>query len=518
MLVFATARLSEGLQATYEVRKSTIKDLRLYVGTGMVYWLIAALCYVALLVNCYPDWIIGQADNVKSTALWSAMGLTIALKGLVDALLWHTTARRIIMVDTARRTNAFSQFNADSPTDALALADGAGSYSGGTGKGAGGADTPFGVPEALREEWLDYTQLGIRTAISAAEEACGTPRASVSHRVLMLPSIREPTHDLSRMGSGRLSRQGSGRVGSQGSHERGSLASFNGAVCGSLLSANAGAEAHTGPGSIGSGIDEARATELEFEEHTCCEPGCFTRTLNRMMAGCMAFMAGGGPPFAFTEYYPADFMALRTKSGVTSRSYLDSLISGGQVCILACISPSHTFSHHAHTLSALLTTLIFCAQVWVKRTREGKGGRWRFSEGKSGSFMYFTHDRALLVKTIDASEAAVLRAHAAAYVRHLVHHPHSYLTRIYGLYSITMYNTTVHFVVMANIFASAVPRPPGMPLMDERYDLKGSWVDRNSNRPKDPHTVKKDNDLNYCFHLSSDRLQHVRQQVPPCPP
>ena len=149
--------------------------------------------------------------------------------------------------------------------------------------------------------------------------------------------------------------------------------------------------------------------------------------------------------------------------------------------------------------------------MWVRRTKEGKGGRWRFSEGKSGSFMYFTHDRALLVKTIDVSEAAVLRAHAPAYVRHLVDFPHSYLTRIYGTYSITMYNTTVHFVVMSNVFASALPRAVGMPLMDERYDLKGSWVDRNSARPKDPHTVKKDNDLNYCLHLSSDRLQQVRR-------
>jgi len=32
-------------------------------------------------------------------------------------------------------------------------------------------------------------------------------------------------------------------------------------------------------------------------------------------------------------------------------------------------------------------------QVWVRKSKEGKGGRWSFSEGKSGSFMYFTHDR-----------------------------------------------------------------------------------------------------------------------------
>ena len=49
--------------------------------------------------------------------------------------------------------------------------------------------------------------------------------------------------------------------------------------------------------------------------------------------------------------------------------------------------------------------------------------------------------------------------------------------------------------------------------MDERYDLKGSWIDRNSSRPKDPDAVKKDNDLNYSFHLTPARLQAVRKQM-----
>jgi len=58
------------------------------------------------------------------------------------------------------------------------------------------------------------------------------------------------------------------------------------------------------------------------------------------------------------------------------------------------------------------------------------------------------------VKTIDSSEAAVLRQHAAAYVRYMVAHPTSYLTRIYGLYSITMYNTTVRVIVMTRMITA----------------------------------------------------------------
>ena len=43
-----------------------------------------------------------------------------------------------------------------------------------------------------------------------------------------------------------------------------------------------------------------------------------------------------------------------------------------------------------------------------------------------------------------------------------------------------MYNTTMYFVVMRSVFASAPDRGIGEPLMDDRYDLKGSWVGRSS--------------------------------------
>ena len=114
---------------------------------------------------------------------------------------------------------------------------------------------------------------------------------------------------------------------------------------------------------------------------------------------------------------------------------------------------------------------------------------------------------------MDEDEAAVLKTHAPAYVRYMLSHPGSYLTRFYGLYSIQMYNTTMSLVVMANVFAAAPQRPVGEPPMDERYDLKGSWIDRNSSRPKDPLTVRKDNDLNYCLHLTPHRLRVVRSQM-----
>lgn len=83
------------VQSTYEVRLQTIKDLILYVGTGVIYWLMAAIIYILLMLFCYPDleWGTGQTS---AAVLWSSMGLVIASKGATNALLWHLTARRFV--------------------------------------------------------------------------------------------------------------------------------------------------------------------------------------------------------------------------------------------------------------------------------------------------------------------------------------------------------------------------------------------------------------------------------------
>ena len=94
-VLFATARLWEGLQATYEVRQQAIKDLILYVGTGLVYWGAAGLMYFLLMLYCYPDWEWGAHGDVWSGVLWSFMGLTIASKGGLNAAVWRLPARLI---------------------------------------------------------------------------------------------------------------------------------------------------------------------------------------------------------------------------------------------------------------------------------------------------------------------------------------------------------------------------------------------------------------------------------------
>ena len=54
-------------------------------------------------------------------------------------------------------------------------------------------------------------------------------------------------------------------------------------------------------------------------------------------------------------------------------------------------------------------------------------------------------------------------------------HPRSLILRVSGCYSLTLYGQTKYFMVIDNLFDPSI-FAEGRP--DEKYDLKGSWVDR----------------------------------------
>jgi len=103
--------------------------------------------------------------------------------------------------------------------------------------------------------------------------------------------------------------------------------------------------------------------------------------------------------------------------------------------------------------------------------------RERLSEGASGSFMFESANRFLLVKTIDAGEADHLREILVSYHTYLNNYQNSFLVRFFGLHSLQIYSQTFHFVVMKSVF----PIDKSIHL---RYDIKGSWVSRNGKKPK----------------------------------
>jgi 1-phosphatidylinositol-4-phosphate 5-kinase len=77
------------------------------------------------------------------------------------------------------------------------------------------------------------------------------------------------------------------------------------------------------------------------------------------------------------------------------------------------------------------------------------------------------------VKTVEADEADILLEILQKYEVHLRDNENSLLVRFLGLHSLKMYNRVFSFVVMRNIF-------PPHATINQRYDLKGSWVERNS--------------------------------------
>jgi 1-phosphatidylinositol-4-phosphate 5-kinase len=95
----------------------------------------------------------------------------------------------------------------------------------------------------------------------------------------------------------------------------------------------------------------------------------------------------------------------------------------------------------------------------------------RLTEGGSGAFMFFCGSGEFVVKTVKSEEADTLLDILDQYRKHLEENPSSMLVRFYGLHSLTMYNQVFRFVVMKNIF------PPAATI-NQRYDIKGSWVNR----------------------------------------
>ncbi|RYH04806.1 hypothetical protein EON65_46450 [archaeon] len=99
--------------------------------------------------------------------------------------------------------------------------------------------------------------------------------------------------------------------------------------------------------------------------------------------------------------------------------------------------------------------------------------RERLAEGGSGAFFFVCGNGDFIVKTVKKSEARTLLSVLDEYYEHLLAHPDSFLVRFFGLHAINMYGNDFTFVVMKNVF------PPGIQL-NETYDLKGSWVNRNA--------------------------------------
>ena len=108
---------------------------------------------------------------------------------------------------------------------------------------------------------------------------------------------------------------------------------------------------------------------------------------------------------------------------------------------------------------------------------ESSGMLEKFTEGKSGSFFYFTRDFKYIIKTITDEEERFLQKIAYKYYDHMKNNPNSLIVRFFGLHKVRLAREQrfITVVVMENIFHT-----PDQFKMHERYDLKGSKVGRRS--------------------------------------
>jgi len=127
-----------------------------------------------------------------------------------------------------------------------------------------------------------------------------------------------------------------------------------------------------------------------------------------------------------------------------------------------------------------------------------------FSEGRSGAFMFLSADQRFIVKTTSKQDMAALYRIIPKYVEYLKSNPNSLIVRFLGAHSIKMYGVNLYFVVMLNVF-------PKFPL-SERYDLKGSWVNRhgfngNSKKTRSEMMVRREQPSSPPLYQDND-LQH----------
>jgi hypothetical protein len=181
---------------------------------------------------------------------------------------------------------------------------------------------------------------------------------------------------------------------------------------------------------------------------------------NRIRDRITRARARSSSTFMFTDYSPKLFARIRELSGITNDNYLHSFKS---------------------------TTMPI------------------FSGGRSGAFLYFSSDRKYIVKTTTWSEfdklLQILPAYEAYFSDQMGQGYQPLITRYLGAHKIVMYDIPLYFVIMLNI----------CPSVHEKYDLKGSWVNRHSSKKKDFNPKDSRPKKFHIMHGDRPRALHRRQ-------
>lgn len=73
------------------------------------------------------------------------------------------------------------------------------------------------------------------------------------------------------------------------------------------------------------------------------------------------------------------------------------------------------------------------------------------SQGKSGSFFFFSHDRKFIIKTMNDGELQTFKHMFEDFYNYLKENPKSLLARIYGIFTVFLEDIVpIHLILMAN--------------------------------------------------------------------
>ena len=145
---------------------------------------------------------------------------------------------------------------------------------------------------------------------------------------------------------------------------------------------------------------------------------------------------------------------------------------------------------------------------------ESSGMLEKFTEGKSGSFFYFSHDYRYIIKTVTLEEEKFLRKIAHRYYKHMKQNRNSLIVRFFGLHKVRLApeQRYISVVVMENIFYNKFQLK-----IHSIYDLKGSTVGRRAlkgGRTKATyHGTMKDLDLDESIFIGAEAKAQLTEQL-----
>lgn len=114
------------------------------------------------------------------------------------------------------------------------------------------------------------------------------------------------------------------------------------------------------------------------------------------------------------------------------------------------------------------------------------------SQGKSGSFFFFSHDKKFIIKTLYDDELKIFLEALPDYFEHLRSNPNSLIARIYGVFKVKMEDIVpVNLLLMANTI-----RCESSSLIQNVFDLKGSVINREVTKTKGLKNTSTLKDLN----------------------